>query len=95
MLKLDGDIVAARATGAVVEAGEAKPSDALARRLVEVGRFHARLARLVKLDPDFMAEWLRTPNTTFGGLKPLEVIERGEMDRLWTMIYDMESGNLA
>ena len=82
-------------TVAGLDSGEARASGAVARRLVEVSRFHSRLARLVKLDAGFMAEWLQTPNATFGGLKPLEVIERGEMDRLWAMIYDMESGNLA
>ena len=28
----------------------------------------------------------------FDGLKPLEVIERGEIDRLWNMIFYLESG---
>jgi hypothetical protein len=35
---------------------------------------------------------LDTPNDAFGGLKPLEVIERGEIDRLWNMIFYLESG---
>jgi hypothetical protein len=34
----------------------------------------------------------RDPNDEFDGLKPLEVIERGEMDRLWDMIFYLESG---
>ena len=36
--------------------------------------------------------WLETPNDAFGGLKPLEVIKRGEIDRLWNMIFYRESG---
>jgi hypothetical protein len=32
------------------------------------------------------------PNEALGGLKPLEVIERGEIDRLWDMIFCLESG---
>lgn len=36
--------------------------------------------------------WLKTPNSAFGGLKPLEVIDRGESDRLWEMIYFLRSG---
>ena len=28
----------------------------------------------------------------FEGIKPLEVIERGEIDRLWTMIFYLELG---
>jgi hypothetical protein len=27
--------------------------------------------------------WLDTPNSAFEGLKPLDVIERGEVDQLW------------
>ena len=41
---------------------------------------------------DYVGEWLTTPNDAFGGLKPIEVIERGEVDRLWRMIYQLESG---
>jgi hypothetical protein len=33
-----------------------------------------------------------TPNPAFDGLKPLEVIEGGEIERLWTMIFYLESG---
>ena len=36
--------------------------------------------------------WLQIPNEAFDGLKPLEVIDRGEIDRLWSMIYDLRSG---
>jgi len=32
------------------------------------------------------------PTDAFDGLKPLEVIERGEVDRLWRMIYLLEAG---
>jgi antitoxin Xre/MbcA/ParS-like protein len=39
-----------------------------------------------------IGEWLKTPNPAFGGLKPLEVIDRGESDRLWEMIYFLRSG---
>lgn len=36
--------------------------------------------------------WLQTPNPAFDGLKPQEVIDRGEIDRIWAMIYDLRSG---
>jgi hypothetical protein len=39
--------------------------------------------------------WLDTPNDAFSGLKPLDLIERGEMDRLWRMIFEVESGALT
>ena len=34
----------------------------------------------------------RRPNRALKGLKPLEVIERGEIDTLWRMIFQLESG---
>jgi hypothetical protein len=39
-----------------------------------------------------LGKWLKTPNQAFGGMKPVEVIERGESDRLWEMIYFLRSG---
>ena len=60
------------------------------RRVKELDRLRDRLFSLVK--EDAISEWLDSPNQAFGGLKPLEVIERGEVDRLWTMIYHLESG---
>ena len=44
------------------------------------------------MSPDFIDEWMETPNQAFGGLKPLEVWERGEEDRIWGMIFYLESG---
>lgn len=44
------------------------------------------------IDPDFLGRWLQTPNDAFDGLKPLEVIDRGESDRIWSMIYFLRSG---
>jgi DNA-binding transcriptional regulator YiaG len=60
------------------------------RRIREIARLQQRLAHVVK--PAQVPAWLQTPNQAFDGLKPLEVIERGEMDRLWSMIFYLESG---
>lgn len=60
------------------------------RRIREIERFEERLAEVVR--PAFISKWLETPNEAFQGLKPLEVIERGEIDRLWDMIFYLESG---
>ena len=65
--------------------------EAARRRLNEVDRLRQALGRVV--DPDLIGAWLQEPNTAFGDLKPLEVIERGEIDRLWRMVFDLESGN--
>jgi DNA-binding transcriptional regulator YiaG len=71
------------------EAG-GKPDEPGLRRIRETERFQAKLAEVVR--PEEIPAWLDTPNDAFGGLKPLEVIERGEIDRLWNMIYYLESG---
>jgi DNA-binding transcriptional regulator YiaG len=71
------------------EAG-GKPDEPGLRRIRETERFQAKLADVVR--PEEIPNWLDTPNDAFGGLKPLEVIERGEIDRLWNMIYYLESG---
>lgn len=60
------------------------------RRIRETERFRERLAEVVRAED--IPQWLDTPNDAFGGLKPLEVIERGETDRLWNMIFYLESG---
>jgi transcriptional regulator with XRE-family HTH domain len=60
------------------------------RRVKELDRLRERLSEVVK--EEAIPDWLDSPNEAFGGLKPLEVIERGEVDRLWTMIYHLESG---
>jgi DNA-binding transcriptional regulator YiaG len=71
------------------EAGK-KPDEPGLRRIRETERFQAKLAEVVR--PEDIPHWLDTPNDAFGGLKPLEVIERGEVDRLWNMIYYLQSG---
>ena len=71
------------------EGGEAPSSKGL-QRLNEVKRLKDALAEVIK--PERIADWLKTPNASFQGLKPLEVIERGEADRIWKMIYYLESG---
>jgi DNA-binding transcriptional regulator YiaG len=60
------------------------------RRIKELDRFRERLSEVVAADA--IPGWLDTPNEAFDGLKPLEVIERGEIDRLWNLIFYLESG---
>jgi hypothetical protein len=49
------------------------------------------LAELI--NPDAIGPWMDEPNDEFDGLKPSEVIERGEIDRIWALIYDLRSGS--
>ena len=72
------------------EAGVQKPGEQARLRLAELDRLQQALARVV--GPEAMGEWLDAPSPAFDGLKPLEVIERGQVDRLWQMIFLVESG---
>ena len=74
-----------------VAAQEAAPVDPTAdRRVSEVVRLLDSLNQVVQ--PGAIRGWLAAPNPAFDGLKPIEVVERGEIDRLWQMIFYMESG---
>ena len=76
---------------AIADWESGKPvSESGMRRIKELDRFRERLAEVVR--PEAIPAWLDTPNEAFDGLKPLEVIERGEIDRLWNMIFYLESG---
>jgi DNA-binding XRE family transcriptional regulator len=67
-----------------------KKVDKLQRNYVEVKRLCDSLSEVVDLAS--LGQWFDTPNAAFGGSKPVEVIERGEIDRLWEMYYRLRSG---
>lgn len=77
---------------ATLEAGAA-PTPAVARRISELRRLRLALAEVV--DADVIGAWMVRPNAAFDGLKPLEVIERGEVDRIWAMIHELRSGGAS
>lgn len=66
------------------------PSQPAKRRLHEVRRLLDALAEIVK--PASIPKWLHQTNPAFAPLTPLQVIELGEIDRLWAMVYDLGSG---
>ena len=66
------------------------PSQPAKRRLHEVRRLLDALAEIVK--PESIPKWLHQTNPAFAPLTPLQVIEMGEIDRLWAMVYDLGSG---
>lgn len=72
------------------ESGAQKPGEQARLRLVEMKRLLTALATVVRSTA--IADWLDTPNPAFDGLKPIEVVERGQIDRLWRMIFQLESG---
>ena len=60
------------------------------RRVKEMGRLRAALADGMR--EEFIPQWLETPCEGLGGLKPVEVLERGEVDRLWRVVLLIGSG---
>ena len=76
-------------TIAKVEAN-AEQVEKLRRPYNEIYRLHNALSEVI--DPEALGGWFMSPNKAFGGLKPVEVIERGEIDRLWEMQFRLRSG---
>jgi hypothetical protein len=68
----------------------ATPSPKQEKALVEMDRLFDGLARVIP--PAQVGRWLAQPNPAFDGSTPLQVVERGESDRIWRMLYDLESG---
>lgn len=66
------------------------PSSPARRHLKEVERLFDALADI--MEPEYIGVWLKEPNPAFDGSTPLQVIERGEGDQLWRMIYRVETG---
>ena len=66
------------------------PSQPAKRRLQEVRRLLDALSEIVKRES--IKRWLHQPNPAFDRMTPLQVIEVGEMDRLWAMVHDLGSG---
>ena len=75
---------------ATQEASGARADVGAERHLVEIARLVEALSRVVQ--PEGLRDWFNRPNRAFEGLKPLEVVERGQIDRLWQMVFFLESG---
>jgi DNA-binding XRE family transcriptional regulator len=69
---------------------DGKKADSLLRDYLELKRLCDALGEVV--DSAALGEWFYAPNKQFGGSKPVEVIERGEIDRLWELVYRLRSG---
>lgn len=44
------------------------------------------------VDVKCLDDWFNTPNQAFEDRKPLELFLNGEKDRLWAMVYQLNSG---
>lgn len=60
------------------------------QRMREVQALQRELCAIA--EPGEIGPWLLRPSEAFGGLKPLEVVERGEIHRLWQMLFWLQSG---
>jgi DNA-binding transcriptional regulator YiaG len=67
------------------------PNRANERNLTELSRLFAALVELVPTAQ--IGSWLETCNSAFEGSTPVQVIERGESDRIWRMIWELRAGN--
>lgn len=63
------------------------------RRIHELQRLQQGLAAIMR--PHAVAGWLQRPNPALNNLKPLEAIERGDIDQIWRLIYLSESGGVS
>ena len=70
--------------------GGRTPSTPVRRALIEMDRLLDSLARLMK--PKDVGRWLKEPNSALDGSTPVQVIERGQTDRIWRLLYFLESG---
>lgn len=66
------------------------PSPKQEKALVEMDRLLDALARVMQ--PAQIGHWLKSPSPAFDGSTPLHLVERGEIDRIWRMLFDLESG---
>ena len=67
------------------------PQRSSVQKIKEVTRLFDALADIIK--GTVIGEWLQRPNKQFDGSTPLQVIERGETDRLWRMVWQLREGN--
>ena len=65
-------------------------SEPARRRITEMKRLRDTLADGIRAE--FIAKWLETPSEGLGGLKPVEILERGESDRLQRSVLLIGSG---
>ena len=62
-------------------------------RLNELRKLRDELAEVT--EPENIGAWFTAPNEEFDGMKPIELIERGEMFRIWRMVFFLKSGTPA
>lgn len=64
-------------------------SDSSRQRLTEIARLQQALLTVIPAEQ--IGAWLLLPNNSLDGFKPLEIIERGEIDRIWRLIHSADA----
>lgn len=70
------------------ESGKAIARSA-SQKLNESDRLGKALAEIIPANR--VGAWLQTPNPAFEGQTPIQIIERGESDRIWRMITQIDA----
>jgi transcriptional regulator with XRE-family HTH domain len=73
-----------------LESGSVAPAQ-LRRNLTQADRLCSALAEA--MDSGYIGRWLDEPNEMLGGLKPVEAIERGQIDLVWQVVEGLRSGS--
>lgn len=63
------------------------------RQTTEAVRLLGALSEIIPVTQ--MADWLQTPNPAFDGRSPVKIMDDGETDLLWDMIYQTRAGAYA
>jgi hypothetical protein len=61
------------------------------RSVTQVARLCDALGEAMQ--PAFVGQWLDQPNEMLGNLKPVESIERGQIDLVWQIAEGLRSGS--
>lgn len=72
------------------ETKKVTPDKATVRKFLELLRLRQELSKVIR--PEAIGEWMDTPNPAFNDLKPIEIVERGQADRIWRMVFELEAG---
>jgi DNA-binding XRE family transcriptional regulator len=70
--------------------GGKNASEELVQSYNEVYRLYEALTEVV--NPDCLGDWFQTPNDSFDGMVPVDVVEHGNINRLWSMVFRLQTG---
>lgn len=76
-----------------VSAAESRPAAPaqLRRNIAQLARLCQALADA--MDAAYIGRWLDEPNEMLAGLKPVEAIERGQLDLVWQVVEGLRAGS--